>query len=95
MTTNPLDPFPSRSPYLLRKWDEALNQGRELIDLFVLRDPKVTCPGCNRRYVFHHMFRCRECGVYYCGSCSLDHFGLTSDDHGRVTRNLRMPFAGV
>lgn len=44
----------------------------------------VTCP-CSRRLHLRGAYRCRECGVWFCGVCALAHFGLTIDrETGRV-----------
>jgi hypothetical protein len=35
----------------------------------------VTCAGCNQGFPLRYLYRCRHCGLWFCGACGEIHFG--------------------
>lgn len=59
---------------------------RQLEEVAAAHTVFVTC-GCGRRVSVPFAYRCRQCGVFFCGVCGLRHFGLAVDRAtGRVVR---------
>lgn len=39
---------------------------------------------CQKEITHENSYRCRICDTYFCGDCSLKHFGLYEDKNGKV-----------
>lgn len=52
----------------------------------IARKGAVGCVRCERRLRPWGAYRCRQCGLYLCGGCALQHFGLEIDPGTRRVR---------
>lgn len=59
-----------------QKRDTQTRLFNQLIELGpIIEQPQVTCR-CSEKMPIQYMYRCMECGLWFCKSCAKEHFGL-------------------
>ena len=74
------------SEEILAFLESQLKEIRKQTDINIFFKLKITCPDCERIISMINLYRCFQCGLWICGKCAPEHFGIDKSKLPKVIK---------
>jgi len=74
---------------ILQTLSSQLTEIKKQLSLSTFYAIKVTCPDCKRKIGMVDLYRCLQCGLWFCMKCGEKHFGITKKDLPKLIKSKK------